>query len=252
MLNTCRIVHVTQYLVRKSLLQTAAALVEETELHGREIIEILAVATHEVREHRARNHGILVLQNIYQPVHILTRIEAQTVHARVEFDVHGIVGDTLLPGGLDERVQQAEGIHLRLQVVVEHGLEGRHFGIHNHDVLRDTVAAQRHTLVGYRHGQIVHAMILQGLGHLHGTGSIAVGLHHTHNLSFGAQERAVVVQVIHQCVEVHLQDGLVHLLHHQFRQSVKTELTGTFQQDNLVAELREDVARHKLLTTVEE
>ena len=54
--------------------------------------------------------------------------------------------------GADEGVHQTEGVDLGFQVVVEHGLEGRHLGVHHHNVLRDTVAAQRDALVGHGHG----------------------------------------------------------------------------------------------------
>ena len=71
-------------------------------------------------------------------------------------------GKPVTPGFLsclDERIEQTERVNLRLQVVIEHGLEGGHLRIHDHDVAGDTVLAQRNTLIGYSHSQIVYTMI---------------------------------------------------------------------------------------------
>ena len=107
-----------------------------------------------------------MLQAVDEPVHVLAGIEAQSVHASVELDVYGIVGDALLLGCLDEGLEQTERIDLGLEVVVEHGLEGGHLGVHHHDVGGDAVLAQGDTLVGDSHSQIVYAVVLQGLGYL--------------------------------------------------------------------------------------
>ena len=48
MLNTGRIVHVTQNLMAESCLQTAAPFVEQAELPGREVVERVAVGTDEM------------------------------------------------------------------------------------------------------------------------------------------------------------------------------------------------------------
>ena len=82
------------------------------------------------------------------------------MHPRVKFDVYGPPRDALLAGCLHQGVEQAEGIDLRLQVVVEHRLEGGHLGVHHHDVGRDACTAQGHALVGYGNSQIIYAMIL--------------------------------------------------------------------------------------------
>ena len=64
MLDAGGVVHVAQNLVAEGGLQTAAALVEELELTGGEVVERVAVAAHEVGEDRARNDGLLVLQTV--------------------------------------------------------------------------------------------------------------------------------------------------------------------------------------------
>ena len=230
MLNTCRVVHVAQYLMLELGLQFPAGFVEPLELEGGEIVEVVAVASHEMREHGARYHGLLIVQLMGESCHfiIVGGIEAQAMHARVELDMDGPACDALFACGFDERIEQTETIHFRLQAVVEHGLEGRHLGIHNHDVGGDARLAKRHTLVGHSHSQVVHAMVLQRLGYFHSSSPIAVGLDHAHHFRIGAQERAVVVQIVHHGIKVHFKDGFMHFPFQQLRNAVETETTIKF------------------------
>ena len=75
-----------------------------------------------------------MFQTVYQLRHVLQRIEAKTVHARVQLDMYGEVAYAVLLRLTHKGVKQAEGIDLRLQVVIKHGLERRHLRVHNHDV----------------------------------------------------------------------------------------------------------------------
>ena len=111
-------------------------------------------------EDRTWNDGILMLQTMNQRIHILLWVEAQTMHARIQFDVYWPTRNTLFLGSLDKCIHQSEGIYLRFQVIIEHGLEGSHLRIHNHDVLRNAIATQSDTLVSHSHSQIVHTMVL--------------------------------------------------------------------------------------------
>ena len=88
MLNTRRIADMSQYLMVEGSLQLLAALVEELELMGRERIETVIIASHEVREHAARDDGVLMFQSAYQLLHIVLGIEAQAVHAGIQLDMH--------------------------------------------------------------------------------------------------------------------------------------------------------------------
>ena len=137
--------------------------------------------------------------------------------------MYGPTRDTLLAGCLDQGVEQTEGVDLGLQVVVEHGLEGRHLWVHHHDIGSNACPPQGHALVGYSHCQIVHTVLLQRLRHLYCTSSVGIGLHHTHHLRFRLQERTVVVQVVYHGTEVHLKGSLVYLLLQQFRDMLKAE-----------------------------
>ena len=90
-------------------------------------------------------------------------------------------------------------------------------------------------------------MVLQGLGHLHGTSTIGIGLDHADQLGLGFQEGAVVVEVVDDSVEVNLEDGLVNLLLQQFRDAVEAERTGTLDEDNLVVQRAEHIAGKQLV-----
>ena len=126
--------------------------------------------------------------------------------------MHRPAGDTLLAGCLDEGIEQTEAIYLGLQVVIEHGLEGGHLGVHNHDIGGDASLTQGNTLVGHCHCEVVNTVILQGFGYLDSTCSIGIGLDHAHHLGFGLHERAIEVEILDHGIEVNLEDGLVHLL----------------------------------------
>ena len=219
----------------EGFLQLAAPLFEERELSCRELVEGIAVGTYEVGEHGTGNDGLLMAQTVDEFVGFVD-VEPQPVHARVELDVYGPAGDALLAGLPDEGIEQSEGVDLGLQVVVEERLERCHLRVHHHDVGRDARIAQRHSLIGHGHGQVVHTVFLQGLGYLDGPSPVSVGLDHAHELGLWLQQRTVVVQVVHHSVEVYLKDGLVYLLLQQFRDALEAEAAGAFQQDGLVVQ----------------
>ena len=239
-------------------LQLTAGGIELSELLGREGIEIVAVGAHEMREYRARDDGVLMLQTVDQEgdfgvlgvlriIRAIGDIKSQTMHASIKLDMHGPAGDTFLARCLDEGVEQTETVDLGLEVVVEHGLKGGHLGIHDHDIGGDAGLAEGDTLVGHRHSEIVDMVILQCLGNLHRTCTIAVGLNHAHHLRLGLQERTVIVQVLHHGIEIHLKDCLMHLLFQLLRNLVEAETTGTLQQNQFVAKTRKDLAGEDII-----
>ena len=252
MLDTRRIADMTQYLMVEGSLQLLAALVEELELMGREGIEAVIIASHEVREHAARDDGVLMFQSAYQLLHIVLGIEAQAVHAGIQLDMHRETSDSLLLGSLDKGVEQTERVNLGLKIIIEHGLEGGHLWIHDHDIAGDTVLAKRHTFIGNSHGKIVHTVILQGLGYFHCSRSIAVGLDHADQLGLGLHKRAIVVQVGYHSIEVHLERGLMHLAYQKLGELVETKLACALEQDDLIAQRLEHLAVDKLLHIAEE
>ena len=148
--------------------------------------------------------------------------------------MHREACDTLLLCRLYECIQKSEAIYFRLKVVVEERLEGTHLRIHNHYIACDTVLTECYTLISNSHGKIVDTVVLQGLGNLYSSSTIAVSLNHTYQLGLCFQERAIPVEVINNGIEVHFQNCFVYLLYQEFCQTVKTELSGTFQQDNFI------------------
>ena len=203
-------------------------------------------------EDRTGYDGALVLQPVNQLVHVFLGVESQSVHASVELDVYGEVGDSFFLCRLHQCVEQSETVYLRLQIIVEHGLERRHFRVHDHDVARDAVLAQGYALVGYCHGEIVHQVVLQCLGYFHRPGSIRIRFYHAHQFGFRLHEGAVIVEVLHHGTEVYFQYGLVHFLHQEFRELVEAELACALDEDYLVVELAEHVALYKFAAIVEE
>ena len=147
--------------------------------------------------------------------------------------MHGPAGDTLLAGGKDECVEQAEAIHLGFQPIVEEGFKARHLGIHHHDVGGYSGAAQGHSLVGNCHGQIVHSTVLQGFGHFHSPGSVGIGFDHAHHLRVGMQAGTVAVQVLNQRVQVHFECGLVNLVAQLVGDAVEAKGTGALDENHL-------------------
>ena len=85
--------------------------------------------------------GGLVGEAVYELGHVGEWVEAEAVHAGVELDVYGHVGDACVSGGLNEGLEYAEGVYLGFEVVLEEGLEGAHLGVHDDDGLGDAVAA---------------------------------------------------------------------------------------------------------------
>ena len=123
---------------------------------------------------------------------------------------------------------------------------------HHHDGQVDARTAQLHAFVGKSHRQVVDIMELKHIGHLKVTAAIAEGFHHHHEFGFGLDLRPEMVKVVDQVVEVDLKHGLMRLLLQFHADLLKLERTRTFQQDGLVAELREGEMRQKVAHVGEE
>ena len=247
MLDAGRVVHVTQDLMAESCLQLLTALFEEFELTGRERVEVVAVGTHEMREYGTRDDSVLALQTANKLVDVALWVEAQTVHTGIKFDVHRPASNALLSGSLDKGIHQAEGVNLWLQVVVEHGLEGRHLWVHNHDILRNTATAQRNSLVGHGHGQIIYTMVLQRLGNLHGSSTIGVGFDHADQFGFRFEEGAVVVEIADDGIEIDLKNGFMDFLLQLFGNMVEAEGTRSLDENEFVTKGMEDFTAQELV-----
>jgi len=191
------VIDMAKNLMIKSCLQLLTALIKELELMSGEFIERVIVRAYKVREDRPRDDCVLMFQPVDKFIHVFFRIEAQAMHARIEFDVDRITRDTLFLSSLDQCIKQTEGIDFRLEIIVKHGLESAHLRVHDHDVARDAITAQHGTFIGHSHCEIVDTVILQCLGNLHTASAIGVGLDHTYEFGFRLHERTVIVEVFH-------------------------------------------------------
>ena len=174
------------------------------------------------------------------------------MHARIKFNVDGKARDALFFNRFHQRIQQTERINLGLEVVIEHGFEGRHLGIHDHNAARDAVFPQGYAFVCHCNSQIIHAMVLQCLGDFNATGTVGIGLDHAYELGFGLHKRAIAVQVLHNGIEINLQRRFMHLPNKQFRQPVETETPCPFDENHLVMQLLEHIAAYQLVNVVKE
>ena len=193
-----------------------------------------------------------MFQSVNKFVHVFLGVEAEAVHTSVELDMYGIARDAFFLRSLDQSIEQAEGVYFRLQIIVEHRLEGTHLRVHDHDVAGDTIATEHGTLVSDGHGKVVDTMILQCLGHLHATGTVGICLDHAHEFGLGFHKRTVVVEVLHHSAKVHLQHSLMYFLYEQFCNLVETEATRALEQDDLVAQTLKDLAMDEGTDTLEE
>ena len=150
--NTSGIADMAQNLMVVGCLQLATGSIKKGKLMVREVVEAVGVAAHEVAEHGAGHEGRLPTQTLDELGHVGGGVEAQAVHPRVELDVDGEIGDAVFLSSVDECFEDVEREDFRLQTVVEKHLEGRHLGVHNHDVGRDASLAQVSTLVGPQPG----------------------------------------------------------------------------------------------------
>ena len=174
------------------------------------------------------------------------------MHSGIEFDMYRPSCDTLLTRCPYESIEKTEGIDLWLKVIVEHGLEGGHLRIHNHDIGCDASLTERNALIGNSYSEIVNTMILKGLGYLYSSCPIGIGLNHTDHLGLWLKKRAVVIEVIHNGIEVHLENCLMDFLLQLFCYLIKTETTGTLQKYQFISQTAKRIACKKMLNIEEE
>ena len=141
MFDACRVVDMAENVVFESSLQHPTAFIKSFELPLREVVELVGIRPYKVRKHRFGYQGVLVVQAFYQSGNIVFGVEPKAVHACIQLDMNGKSRYSLFLGSLNESLQQAETVHFGFQIVVEHGFEGRHFGVHYHDVAAYSVAS---------------------------------------------------------------------------------------------------------------
>ena len=116
----------------------------------REIIEEERVTSGQMGEDGASHHTGLSLQALTKCRHI-TRLEAQAVHAGIYFDMNRIGSDAPTLRLSNQRIQQTEAIHLRLQMVLEEHIETAKLRVHHDNGNGDALLTQVCPLISHRY-----------------------------------------------------------------------------------------------------
>ena len=163
------------------------------------------------------------------------------MHSCIELNVYREVCNTFVLSSIDECIEQSETVNLWLKIVLKESAEAAHLRIHHHDSLRDTLLAKRHTFISNSNSKIIYIVVLQGLCHLDCSRSISISLYHANHLRFWLHERAIVVEVLHDCAEVNFKDSLMDFLLQSVCNALKVEFTCTLNEDELMLEARENI-----------
>ena len=107
-------------MLRESLEKHVATVVEVIKLAACVVILLRVVGCAEMREDACRHDAVLTAQH-FDDFRQCLETEAQTVHARVDFDVYGIALDAASGGLGDEAAEKVERVYFRFQTVVKDG-----------------------------------------------------------------------------------------------------------------------------------
>ena len=189
---------------------------------------------------------VLTAQQIYHLGECLES-EAETVHTRVNLDVHGILPDAETCCLGYEAAQELDAVYLGFEAVVKEGLEIVDHRVEQDYGHRESLAAQLCALVVDGHGQICRSLGLEGLGELARSGSVARCLDHAYHSGGRLDERAEPVEIVDHGVKVYLEHGLVLTCLEHVAYEGKRLLGGSLDEDELVAEIRwGDCGKHLL------
>ena len=166
--------------------------------------------------------------------------------------MHRILGDAFAPRRTNQRVEQAEIVDLRFESIFEERVQRAHLRIHDQNAGGDSRFAEFHALVGHRHGQIVHAEILQCAGHFYTAAAVGTGLDHASDFGLGAHERAVETQIVGQRAEIHLEGGFVHFEQEFVGDLFERKISRPFEENHVVRERVEQAAVEQRAGVVEE
>ena len=109
--------------------------------------------------------------------------QPQSVHARVELEVHWPAFHVVFFGPSLAQLQVGQGHHLGLQLMCMKGVEGSWVGVEHQDPRPDARFPQPDPFLCIRHGQPVHPLAFEQPAHLHRVGSIAQALDDCHHPS---------------------------------------------------------------------
>ena len=203
-------------------------------------VELGTVGSGQVGEERLDAHYLLAAQQVDQFGKLLGS-ETEAVHAGVELYVYREIGDAAFLALADDLAEYREGVYLRFEPIGEHRLVIDHMGVHHHHGHCDARFAQLYALVEHGHGHICRSLGLEGFGELVASGAVARGFDHADYAGGGAEHGAVDVEVGHEGVEIHLQDGLMLACLKHFGDQLEVEARGSLDKHELAVEI---VGRH--------
>src|SRR5690554_412047 len=124
-----------------------------------EIIEMPAFTGRKMREDRTDLQPFLCFEHLYQCRDLL-RKKAEAVHAAVNFQVNGIIGNTSSFCFFDKSLKDTEIVELRLQIVIIEIFKTVYLRIEHDQGEGDPFISQQESLFRHSHGQIIAPMIL--------------------------------------------------------------------------------------------
>ena len=139
----------------------------------------------------------------------VSRCKAQAVHTAIDLEMDREGGDACATRAFAQPLEELHTIDLGLEAVREEGICHRQLGVHNHNVRADALVSQLTSFVRHSYGEVVDAVLLECTRQLEGARPVAIGLDHTDKRMLGRQERAVVIEVVHDSTEVDIQHRLV-------------------------------------------
>ena len=157
--------------------------------------------------------------------------EPQPVHARIQLDVNRITALARVRHGIGESAERVETVDFGFEPVGDHHVEAVGVGVEHHDRHRNPPLAQQYALVGERHGEIVHALMLEHLRDFEIARAVRTGLDHRHEPGPEAQLRPEIVEIMDHGVEIDLQHRRMAFAGEQVHQFFETEIACAFQQD---------------------
>lgn len=202
-------------------------------------------------ENGAWNEGCLTKETVNESRHVGLRIETETVHTGVEFDVDWEVCDALFFGCMDELFEDIETEYLWFEAVVKEHLEGCGLWVHYHDVGGDASLAEIGTFICHSYSKIVNAIVLESLACFERTDSIAACLDHAYHLGFGFHEVAVIANIVDECVEVNFEDGLMNFEGEEIADLVETIAASTLDEYKFVFETMKNITIDELFGGME-
>ena len=181
-----------------------------------EIIELRLVGACQMREDGLHADGFLMAQLVDQPRHVFL-VKAQTVHTAVDLDMDGAVLQAFRFGSCHDGLERLMRIDVGFEVVLQNQIHRRHLRVHDDDGERDAGFAQLDTFISNRNRQIIdETALLERFADFNATGSVRERFDHTSQFGLGFEQAAEITDIIDECRQIDLHDGLVRLMKDAF------------------------------------